>query len=49
MFSLEQKMKKDLRTANGPIRYLEFLRNFNKSFRTFKALTKNLLKKFTNA
>jgi hypothetical protein len=22
----------------GPIRHLEFLRNFNKSFRTFKAL-----------
>jgi hypothetical protein len=32
-------MEKDLRTANGPIRHLEFLRNFNKSFRTFKALT----------
>jgi hypothetical protein len=29
-------MEKDLRTANGPIRHLEFLRNFNKSFRTFK-------------
>jgi hypothetical protein len=31
-------MEKDLRTANGPIRHLEFLRNFNTSFRTFKAL-----------
>jgi hypothetical protein len=30
------EMEKDLRTANGHIRYLEFLRNFNKSFRTFK-------------
>jgi hypothetical protein len=47
MFTLEQKiflcsvtsqMEKDLRTANGLIRHLEFLRNFNKSFRTFKAL-----------
>jgi hypothetical protein len=26
-----------LRMANGPIRHLEFLRNFNKSFRPFKA------------
>jgi hypothetical protein len=32
----------DLRTANGPIRHLEFLRNFYKSFWTFKALTNNL-------
>jgi hypothetical protein len=35
-------MEKDLGTANGPIRHLEFLRNFNKSFRTFKTLTNNL-------
>jgi hypothetical protein len=44
MFTLEQKcslckisseIEKDLRTANGPIRHIEFLRNFNKSFRTF--------------
>jgi hypothetical protein len=28
--------------ANCSIRHLEFLRNFNKSFRTFKALTNNL-------
>jgi hypothetical protein len=45
MFTLEQKMfvvqkcsemEKHLKTANGPIRHLEFLRNFNKSFRTEK-------------
>ncbi|KAJ3635544.1 hypothetical protein MTP99_008447 [Tenebrio molitor] len=38
-------MEKDLRTANGPIRHLEFLRNFNKSFRTFKALNQQLAQK----
>jgi hypothetical protein len=32
-------MEKDLRTANGLIRHLEILRNFNKSFRTFKSIT----------
>jgi hypothetical protein len=51
IFTLEQKfslrsvtsqMEKDFRTANGPIRHLEFLGNFNKPFRTFKALTNNL-------
>jgi hypothetical protein len=47
MSTLEQKMfisemENDLRTANGPIRHLEFLSNFNKSFRIFKALTKDL-------
>jgi hypothetical protein len=26
----------------GPIRHLEFLRNFNKNFRTFKALNQQL-------
>jgi hypothetical protein len=26
----------------GPIRHLEFLRNFNKHFRTFKALNQQL-------
>jgi hypothetical protein len=26
----------------GPIRHLQFLRNFNKSFRTFKALNQQL-------
>jgi hypothetical protein len=29
----------------GPIRHLEFLRNFNKSFRTFKALNQQLAQK----
>jgi hypothetical protein len=29
----------------GPIRHLEFLRNFNKSFRTLKALNKQLAQK----
>jgi hypothetical protein len=29
----------------GAIRHLEFLRNFNKSFRTFKALNQQLAKK----
>jgi hypothetical protein len=29
----------------GPIWYLEFLRNFNKSFRTFKALNQQLAQK----
>jgi hypothetical protein len=38
-------MEKDLRTANGPIRHLEFLRNFNKSFRIFKALKQQLAQK----
>jgi hypothetical protein len=39
----------------GPIRHLEFLRNFNKSFRTFniyllsRHLTNNLPRKSTNA
>jgi hypothetical protein len=39
MFTLEQKMfivQKCSEMANGPIRHLEFLRNFNKSFRTEK-------------
>jgi hypothetical protein len=36
------EMENNLRTANGPIRHLEFLRKFNKRFRTFKALTNNL-------
>jgi hypothetical protein len=38
-------MEKDLRTANGPIRHLEFLRNFNKSFRIFEALNQQLAEK----
>jgi hypothetical protein len=38
-------MEKDLRTANGPIPHLEFLRNFNKSFRIFKALNQQLAEK----
>jgi ribosomal protein L20A (L18A) len=38
-------MEKDLRTTNGPIRHLEFLRNFNKSFRTFKTLNQQLAQK----
>jgi hypothetical protein len=38
-------MEKDLRTANGPIRHLEFLRNFNKRFRIFKALNQQLAQK----
>jgi hypothetical protein len=29
----------------GPIRHLEFLRNFNKSFRTFKVLNQQLAQK----
>jgi hypothetical protein len=29
----------------GPIRHLEFLRNFDKSFRTFKALNQQLAQK----
>jgi hypothetical protein len=29
----------------GPIRRLEFLRNFNKSFRTFKALNQQLVQR----
>jgi hypothetical protein len=29
----------------GPIRHLEFLRNFNKSFRTFKALNQQFAQK----
>jgi hypothetical protein len=29
----------------GPIRHLKFLRNFNKSFRTFKALNQQLARK----
>jgi hypothetical protein len=29
----------------GPIRHLEFLRNFNKSFRTFKTLNQQLAQK----
>jgi hypothetical protein len=40
--SVTSEMENNLRTANGPIRHLEFLRNFNKRFRTFKALTNNL-------
>ncbi|CAH1380507.1 unnamed protein product [Tenebrio molitor] len=36
-------MEKDLRTTNE-----EFLKNFNKSFRTFRALTNNLPRKPTN-
>jgi hypothetical protein len=35
IFSVTSQMEKDLRTANGLIRHLEFLRNFNKSFRIF--------------
>jgi hypothetical protein len=31
-------MEKDLRTANGPIRHLEFLTNFKKSFCAKKAV-----------
>jgi predicted DCC family thiol-disulfide oxidoreductase YuxK len=52
MFTLEQQifvvssaMEKGLRTTNGPIRHLEFLRNFNKGFRTFKALNQQLAQK----
>jgi hypothetical protein len=47
MFTLE--MEKDLKTANDPIRHLEFLRNLNKRVRTFKARTNNLLRKSRNA
>jgi hypothetical protein len=36
--SVTSEMEKDLRTANGPVRHLQFLRNFKKSFRIFKAL-----------
>jgi hypothetical protein len=32
----------------GPIRHLEFLRNFNKSFRTFKTLNQQLVYKCVN-
>jgi ribosomal protein L20A (L18A) len=54
MFTLKQtfllcgvtsEMEKDLRTANGPILHLEFLRNFNKRSRTFKALNQQLAQK----
>jgi hypothetical protein len=42
-----ERLEKDLRTANGPIRHLEFLTNFKKSFCTKKAVDdqqKDLLK-----
>jgi hypothetical protein len=34
-----------METRLGPIRNLEFLRNFNKSFRTFQALNQQLAQK----
>jgi hypothetical protein len=50
MFTLEQQMFiVQCFFSNGerlgPIRHLEFLRNFNKSFQTFKALNQQLAQK----
>jgi hypothetical protein len=50
MFTLEQQIFIiqcffSNRERLGPIRHLEFLRNFNKSFRTFKALNQQLAPK----
>jgi hypothetical protein len=47
MFTLEQQIFIvqcffSNRERLGPIRHLEFLRNFNKSFRTFKELNQQL-------
>jgi hypothetical protein len=39
-------MEKNLKTTNGPIRHLEFLRNFNKSFWAFKHLPTTCLDYF---
>jgi hypothetical protein len=51
MFTLEQQIFivqcffSNREERLGPIRHLEFLRNFNKSFRTFKALNQQLAQK----
>jgi hypothetical protein len=50
MFTLEQEIFIvqcffSNRERLGPIRHLEFLRNFNKSFRIFKALNQQLAQK----
>jgi hypothetical protein len=50
MFTLEQQIFIvqcffSNRERLGPIRHLKFLRNFNKSFRTFKALNQQLAQK----
>jgi hypothetical protein len=50
MFTLEQQIFIVQHFFNngerlGPIRHLEFLRNFNKSFRTFQALNQQLAQK----
>jgi hypothetical protein len=50
MFTLEQQIFIvqcffSNRERLGPIPHLEFLRNFNKSFRTFKALNQQLVQK----
>jgi hypothetical protein len=50
MFTLEQQIFIvqcffSNRERLGPIRHLQFLRNFNKSFRTFKALNQQLAQK----
>jgi hypothetical protein len=50
MFTLEQQIFIlqcffSNRERLGPIRHLEFLRNFNKSFQTFKALNQQLAQK----